>query len=215
VRVEERRVPNSERTGGRRFDRDHGVTTHAVMFLSQLDDGRVAEAYAHATHYEAVPVAEMRAMLACVPPDAIRTSAFVDVGAGMGRAILIATEYPFRSITGIELSPALYEIARDNVERAHGFETQCRDIALVCGDARRRKFPAGNLVVFLFNPFDDAALRTTLERIVASRTARDTVHVLYDTPVHRDVLEAFAAETLADLPFGMVVRLNATTAKPK
>ncbi len=201
-------MPNSERSSGRRFDREHGVTTHAVMLLSQLDDDRSGEAYAHVTHYEAVPVADLRKMLACVPNEFVRDAAFVDVGAGMGRAILIASEYPFKQIVGIELSAALFEIARENVARAHDLRTQCRDVRLVRGDARKRRYPNGNLVVFLFNPFDEIALRTTLKRIVASRTARDAIYVLYHTPEHLGALLTFGGEPVAGFSFGVISRLG-------
>lgn len=200
-------MANSERSSGRRFDREHGVTTHAVMLLSQLDDRRGSEAYARATHYEAVPVADLRAMLACLPEAAVRAATFVDVGAGMGRALLIASEYPFKQVAGIELSPALYEIARDNLASARGLRTQCRDVRLARGDARKRRFPSGNLVVFFFNPFDGEMLRATLERIVASRAARDRVYVIYHTPEHLGVLLEFGGEPVAGFPFGVVVRL--------
>jgi len=184
------------------------VTTHAVMLLSQLDDDRSGEAYAHVTHYEAVPVADLRKMLACVPEAFVRNATFVDVGAGMGRALLIASEFPFKQIAGIELSPALFEIARENVARAHDLRTQCRDIRLVRGDARKRKFPSGNLVVFLFNPFDEAALRTTLERVLASRAARDATYVIYHTPEHLGALLDFGGEPVAGFSFGVVTRFS-------
>lgn len=211
-------MPNSERSSGRRFDKEHGVTTHAVTLLSQLDDRRGAEAYAHATHYEAVPVGDLRKMLACVPDEFVRDATFVDIGAGMGRAILIASEYPFKQIVGIELSPALFEIARENVARAHDLRTRCRDIRLLRGDARKRRFPSGNLVIFLFNPFDAAALRTTLERIVASRAARDAVYVLYHTAEHLGALLEFGGEPVAGFSFGVISRLgraNRTTPSSK
>jgi SAM-dependent methyltransferase len=206
--VEGSAMPSSDRSSGRRFDKEHGVTTHAVMLLSQLDDDRSSEAYAHVTHYEAVPVADLRKMLACVPEAFARDATFVDVGAGMGRAVLMASEYPFKQIVGIELSPALFEIARENVARAHDLKTQCRDIRLTCGDARKRRFPNGNLVVFLFNPFDAGALRTTLERVVASRSARDVVYVLYHTPEHLGTLLEFGGEPIAGFPFGVISRLD-------
>jgi SAM-dependent methyltransferase len=201
-------VPNFERSSGRRFDKEHGVTTHAVMLLGQLDDDRSDEAYAHVTHYEAVPVADLRAMLASVPDAFVRDATFVDVGAGMGRAILIASEFAFKQIVGIELSPALFEMARENVARAHDIQTQCRDIRLIRGDARRRTFPSGNLVVFLFNPFDDAALRTTLGRVLASRAARDAVYVLYHTPEQLGALLEFGGEPVAGFSFGVISRLD-------
>jgi SAM-dependent methyltransferase len=201
-------MPNSERSSGRRFDKEHGVTTHAVMLLSQLDEDRSGEAYAHVTHYEAVPVADLRKMLACVADEFVRDATFVDVGAGMGRAVLIASESPFKQIVGIELSPALFEIARENVAHAHDLKTQCRDIRLVRGDARKRRFPNGNLVVFLFNPFDEAALRVTLQRVLASRSARDAVYVLYHTPEHLGTLLEFGGEPIAGFPFGVISRLD-------
>jgi SAM-dependent methyltransferase len=160
-----------------------------------------------------VPVADLHAMLALVPQEAVRASTFVDVGAGMGRAVLVASEYPFKQIVGIELSPALFEIARENVASARGLRTQCRDIRLIRGDARRRKFPSGNLVVFLFNPFDGEALRVTLDRIVASRAARDTVYVLYHTPVHYSVLHEFVAEGIGALTDAIVARLSGAAAR--
>ena len=76
------------------------------------------------------------------------------------------------------------------------------------GDARKRRFPSGNLVLFLFNPFDAAALRTTLERVLASRSARDAVYVLYHTPEHLGALLEFGGEPVAGFPFGVISRLD-------
>ncbi|HVA27182.1 MAG TPA: class I SAM-dependent methyltransferase [Candidatus Baltobacteraceae bacterium] len=129
-------MPNSERSGGRRFDRDYGVTTHAILFLGDLDPSDVGDAGAHATHYEAVPVDDFRRMLAHVPPDVISRSTFVDVGAGMGRALLLASESPFVQVVGVELSGGLYEVARENLERAHRKSRRCNDVRIVRADAR-------------------------------------------------------------------------------
>jgi SAM-dependent methyltransferase len=173
----------SERSAGRRFDRDHGVTTHAIAVLTDLDPERTGDACAHATHYEPVGVRAFIAMLGQVPDAAIRSSAFVDVGAGMGRAVLLATEYPFRQIVGIEVSPALAEIARQNLRTARDFVTRCRDVRIVRADARRHRLPAGDLVVFLYNPFDAQALEALLDRL-AQRRNRGDEWLLYHTPVH-------------------------------
>ena len=45
---------------------------------------------------------------------------FVDVGSGKGRALLLASDYPFREIIGVELSPELDRVARANIARYHG-----------------------------------------------------------------------------------------------
>src|SRR5271154_1163699 len=39
---------------------------------------------------------------------------FIDVGCGKGRALVVASEFPFRSIIGVELSPELAELAEEN-----------------------------------------------------------------------------------------------------
>lgn len=198
---------NSGRASGRRFDREHGVTTQALFFLSQL--GSVAnEAYSHATHYEPVPVDAFRALISHLDEALVRRSTFVDVGSGMGRAALLACEFPFKQVLGIELSPALHAIASSNLEAARGLAPHCRDIRLRRGDARRYRYPKGNLVIFLFNPFDETVVRDVLERIVRSRGPSDTVHLLYHVPVHRNGVEEFADRVLADTADGIAVTLK-------
>jgi len=188
-------VGTTKRAAGRRFDREHGVVTQALLFLGELGTDR-GEAYAHATHYEPVPISDFRALMQRVPDAVVRAATFVDVGAGMGRAMLLAREYPFKQIVGVELSPHLAEIARENLARGHGFEVACRDVRLIRADARKRAMPRGELVVFLYNPFDEQALEAVLDRIERRGGAGD-VWLLYHTPVHGDLVLRRGYETLA------------------
>jgi predicted RNA methylase len=41
---------------------------------------------------------------------------FVDIGSGKGRALIIAAEYAFKRIIGVEYSPSLATICRRNLE---------------------------------------------------------------------------------------------------
>ena len=157
------------------------------MFLEDLDPESVGDAGAHATHYEAVPVDDFRQLVRALPADAISRSTFVDAGAGMGRAVLLAMEYPFAQIVGVEISRALYTVATENVAKARVTNRQCTDVRLVCGDVRKHAFPPGDIVLFLYNPFDGEALDGVLDRL-AQRRRRGTEYVLYHTPVHSDRL---------------------------
>jgi SAM-dependent methyltransferase len=196
------RVPKSQRSGGRRFDHNYGVTTHAVLFLTDLDGDAAGDAGAHATHYEAVPVGDFNAMLAFIPPDAIPSATLVDVGAGMGRALILAAEHPFKQVCGIEISPSLYEIAKENVKSARSHPLRCRDIRLHLNDARIWNYPPGDLVIFLFNPFDAQALRATLGSITGRRDPGRT-WLLYHTPVERAAIEAESGwEKIGELSCG-------------
>jgi SAM-dependent methyltransferase len=182
-------VAHSERSGGKRFDRDYGVTTHAILFLSDLDPHEAGEAKAHATHYEAVPVADFRKLLEHVPADVVSRSTFVDVGAGMGRALLLASESPFVQVIGVEVSGGLYEVTRDNLARANRAKRRCNDLRVVRADARIWNYPPGDLVVFLFNPFDGYALAPTIESILGRRRPGAT-WLIYHTPIERAIIDA-------------------------
>jgi SAM-dependent methyltransferase len=195
------------RSSGRGFDRVHGVTTQALVLLGQLE-AAWDDAYAHATHYEPVPVEAFAELLAALPRALVSSAVFVDVGCGMGRAVLLATEHPFKQVVGIELSPALHAVARENLAAARGLRTRCRDVRLRRGDARRSRFPRGDLVVFLFNPFDHEVLRAVLERIVRSRRPGDRVTLLYHVAVHREIVAEYASDVLYDGAAGLVATLR-------
>ena len=198
------RMSNGGRSAGRRFDRDHGVTTQAILFLSDLDPEMVGDAHAHATHYEAVPIADFHALLKAVPEEEIRAATFVDIGAGMGRAILLASGYPFRQVVGVEISPALHRIAQENVAAARSLRQRCRDLLVVRADARLWNYPAGNLVVFLYNPFDEVALAQSVGAVLHSRALNERVYLLYHTPVHETSLAEFGLGEIARHAFGAV-----------
>ena len=200
----------SGRRAGQHFDANHGVVTEALVFLGDLDPEAIGPSIAHATHYEPTPVGELERLLAHVP-FAFERATFVDLGAGMGRALFAAAHFPFRQIVGVEISPALVAVARDNLATFPRAGLACRDLRIACGDAAAFRFPRGDLVVYLYNPFD----ATLLARVLANleRTPRRHLALVYHTPVERSAIEACAAfELLAEEPCGIVYRRVAGTA---
>jgi SAM-dependent methyltransferase len=134
---------------------------------------------------------------------------FVDVGAGMGRVVLRAAARPYRQIVGVEISPALHEVAKEN-RGAYRGELVCRDVRLVRADAAAFAFPRGDLVVYLYNPFRAEVLGPMLDRLAGARS-REVV-LLYHTPVERAAVDAHAAfELIDDLGFGLVYRTRRDT----
>lgn len=177
------------------------MTTEALVFLGDLDPEAVGPSIEHATHYEPTPPADIDALLDAVPLVPERCT-LVDLGAGMGRVVLHAARRPFRQIIGVEISPALLEVAREN-RRAYRGPLACRDLRLVRADAARFKFPRGDLVIFLYNPFGAAVLGPILDRL-ADESEREVV-IVYHTPVARALLDAHPAFTLiAELLPGLV-----------
>ncbi|HEY4439189.1 MAG TPA: class I SAM-dependent methyltransferase [Candidatus Elarobacter sp.] len=197
----------SGRRAGQRFDAAHGVTTEALVFLGELDPERIGPALEHATHYEPTPVDEAEALLDASPIDPARAT-FVDVGAGMGRVVLLAAKRPFRQVVGIDVSPALVEIARENLAAVHGLARACVDVRLTAADAASYAFPPGDLVVYLYNPFGAPVMERMLENLMNAKEERD-VALLYHTALESETIDATEAfEIVADLGFGLVYRLR-------
>ncbi len=175
--------------------------TEALVFLGDLDPEAIGPSIEHATHYEPTPVGDLVRLLTHVTFP-LEGATFVDVGAGMGRAVLAAARYPFRQVVGLEISPALVAVARDNLAAFDSNDRRCRDIRIVRGDAATFRFPKGDLVVYLYNPFD----ATLLARVIAklAREEHANLALLYHTPVERDVIEARSEfELVGEEPFGV------------
>jgi predicted RNA methylase len=195
----------SGRRAGQRFDAVHGVTTEALVFLGELDPEAIGDSLEHATHYEPTPVAQADALLDASPLRPESTT-FVDLGAGMGRVVLLAARRSFRAVIGVEISPALVEIARENVATARDPRRVVRDVKIVRADAAEYTLPRGDLVVYMYNPFRGPVLDAVLTRL---RDAGDRaeVIVLYHTAVEQQTVEATQAfERVADLGFGLIYR---------
>jgi len=119
----------------------------------------------------------------------LRDYTFIDLGSGKGRTLLMASDYPFRRIVGVELLPSLHQIAQENLRLYTSASQQCFALESICGDATSFPFPDEPLVLFLFNPFGEAGMR----RVVASLEARLRAHplpvyVLYHNPLLEHVL---------------------------
>ncbi len=121
---------------------------------------------------------------------------FVDLGSGKGRALLVASEFPYARIVGVELSDHLHRIAEQNVKRFTPSSQQCVNFELQCMNAADYAFGNEPVVLFLFDPFG----RAVLERVVAnleaslSSTPREA-YVLYVCPQFEDVLQRSSALT--------------------
>ena len=194
------------RRRGQRFDAEHGVTTEALIFLGDLDPDAVGPSIEFATHYEPTPVDEFERLLAhsALPPERVT---FVDIGSGMGRVTLLAMRYPFKQIVGVEISPALHEVAVENLARYRTNTRACTDVRFVRADAATFTPPEGDLVVYLYNPFQAPILAAVLERLLAE--SREIV-ILYHTALERATIDATGAfDLVADLFFGIVYRRKA------
>jgi SAM-dependent methyltransferase len=78
---------------------------------------------------------------------------FIDLGSGKGRVLLMASEFAFRKIRGVEFSEVLNRTAQKNIENYRNPAQKCRDIEAVWSDAASFTPPPGPLIYYMFNPF--------------------------------------------------------------
>lgn len=138
--------------------------------------------------YQATEPELFAEMLSAIGID-FRGFTFIDVGSGKGRVLLMAADYPFLRILGVELLPALHRIARENIREYKSDRQQCCSIESICQDGRDFEFPAEPTVLYLFNPLPEAGLVRVLGNL--ERSLRDVprrVHVIYHNPLLEHVL---------------------------
>jgi len=114
---------------------------------------------------------------------------FLDPGSGKGRTLLMAADYPFQKIIGVELLPSLHEIARENLQRYRSESRKCFALESICADATSFPLPENPLVIYLFNPFPEPGLRQLCANLGRSlRQHPRAVYVTYHNPVLEYVL---------------------------
>jgi hypothetical protein len=105
---------------------------------------------------------------------------FIDLGSGKGRVLLMASDYTFQRIVGVEFMPELHRVAQKNIASYSNDRQRCTQIEAVCMDAREFQFPEAPLVVYLFNPFSEPTFARVLENLRQSieQSQRD-VYIAY------------------------------------
>jgi hypothetical protein len=175
------------------FDRRMGVQTSPLLAATELGveasqlDGIGVNA--RGTAYVPTPAWAVPAIISELNlhhPD----YTFVDLGSGMGRVVLIAAQYPFHRVVGIELSSELNRIAGENLSRL-GVARRAEGVDLIHLDAREYEFPAGNLAIYMFNPFQAQIMRVVLENLRRRFEPQDAeLYLIYFNPVHAPLLDA-------------------------
>ncbi|MDD4856765.1 MAG: class I SAM-dependent methyltransferase [Candidatus Krumholzibacteria bacterium] len=136
----------------RQFDRKYGVDTSGIIYPSRLDISDTQKKTAK--EYEPTPVIAVQHILKSLLIDHSQYT-FVDFGSGKGRVLLLASEYPYSNVIGVELSPALHHTAEINIKIWQRLgRIKCRTVQSIRMDATEFKLPQEPLVLFFFTPFE-------------------------------------------------------------
>ena len=138
----------------------HDVETCGSAELSSLTV--VGDTRAHAVRYEAS--GSVSRVLDSLDIQYNRYS-FIDFGSGKGRVLLLASEFPFISVEGVEFSRELHAIASRNILRYRRGHIRCRAVKSVLMNATEYELPPLPVVLYFFNPFTGPVLSCVVAKI--------------------------------------------------
>jgi SAM-dependent methyltransferase len=157
IRERERRADEFDA----RFDVDTGGFIHPTdLALDQPNQ-------VHAVSYRGSDPKYFSDAIASLPIDYTRF-VFIDFGSGKGRALLLAKQFPFKRIIGVELSEELHRIAKENIRRFPKDTHEWQSVESICSDATDFALPEDPLICYFCNPFDAVIMQQMLLNIERS-----------------------------------------------
>ena len=148
------------------FDRTNSVHTDGeydgCTYLSDLNIQ--SQNWIEGINYIPIAPAVFNCVLSCldIPWEEYT---FIDYGSGKGRALLLASEYPFKRIIGLEFSSDLHQAAETNIHLYHSRSQKCRNIQSLNIDFTQFALPREPLVLYFNHPCRERVLHEVVTRI--------------------------------------------------
>lgn len=173
--------------GDRLFDVHHKTHTAGIVELDELEI--TSENKARGIRYEPTRAWPFEELMRRV--NIPREGAFVDMGCGKGRVLLLAASVGFSRLVGVDFSEELCQHARRNIADYSNRNDRCAPhFEIIHCDAVDYPIDRRDSVFYFFNPFDGEVMSRVLSRIVdsAKRFPRP-IWLIYLNPVWRSVLD--------------------------
>jgi SAM-dependent methyltransferase len=169
------------------FDLQNGTDTGGYYPSSELHGKTLSSLYT--TAYYGIAPSALSSALSSLHINYCEFT-FADVGCGKGRAMMVAAQFPFHRLWGVEISPELCEIARANLALRPEWANRS---SIILEDAASVTYPHGPLLILMFHPFMAPVLRRVLANLQRQlRKSPRTTYVLYaSNPRYTQVLERF------------------------
>jgi SAM-dependent methyltransferase len=183
------------------FDQTHKTDTSGLISGKEIARGTNAKPEELTAYYGVAPSILQGILdiwLDRTAPSPIEKTVFLDVGAGKGRAMLLASRFPFLRVEGVELSLPLANIAEANFKawRRDPGAYALSPLKLHCADATKHPMPDAPVVAFLFHPFELPVLKRFLRHVERSLAEKPRpFDLLYINAEHDSLLDRHPALT--------------------
>jgi SAM-dependent methyltransferase len=169
------------------IDEQYGIETSGVISYRELQSGKPSDIYNIC--YGGSQPSIIRQVLELLPDRQDLT--FLDLGCGKGRALAVASEFPFRRIIGVELAPSLTSIAKANAQIIGQKFPLRTPIEVIEGDAITTRIPDGVVVIYFFHPFYRKimkAVKHSIENWLISKPM-NKCFIIYYNPMYFDLYD--------------------------
>ncbi len=146
---------------GAAFDAKYSVDTAAPLLLH--DSVSVPQTAAFGTDYWGVSEEAFHFAMEKVDVSPSEYT-FIDLGSGKAKSLILAHLAGFQKLVGVEFAPELHRIAVKNEERFRQVYASA-SFSLVCADAGEYQLPAGPLLIFMFNPFNEVIMARVVDNL--------------------------------------------------
>jgi hypothetical protein len=167
------------------FDIRYGVDTGGKLDL--IDMNIKSKNWVYGTMYQAIDSDNLKQTLRELNLE-YQQFTFVDIGAGKGKAIMLASTFPFKKIIGVEFSEDLYIISKKNLLCFPKKESKCGSIEILCMDALEFDLPNVPLIICVNNPFVRQLMSEFVDKVEKSfqKNPRRII-IIYFNPLYADL----------------------------
>jgi SAM-dependent methyltransferase len=169
------------------FDLLHGTDTGGYISGADLQSVSLSALYISA--YIGIAPSVLTQAISALPlkPEDFT---FIDLGCGKGRALMVASQFPFRHLLGVEIASDLCTVARANIATNPDWAAR---ISILNEDATTVTYPDGPLLIFMFHPFLAPVLRRVLANLERQlrRSPRETYLLYGRNPRYAKVMDRF------------------------
>lgn len=165
------------------FDTEFGTDTSGLIWGEHLPTGHPHDAW-NTAYYGIAPSAFRQALELLHERNSLTWPrfTFIDLGSGKGRAVLLAAQYRFARVLGVELAPQLHATAVANLTRISTV-AQAEFLQADAADFPWQQTLRGPLLFFFYNPFSRPVLTKFLATLeISLRDEPREVYLLYINP---------------------------------
>jgi len=171
------------------FDLRYGTDTSTMVPLEQLtiDSDNKTKGYT----YGPSRARPLKKLLSTIKSPILADSVFLDLGCGKGKPLLVASEFGFKELRGVEFAKELCEIAKTNIAIYKTKTGVSAQFQIIESDVIDYVIKTDENVFFMGNPFDEIILNKVLHNIKSSLLIYPRkILIIYYYPIHRHVIES-------------------------